>query len=330
MPDETCQTQAVQNDTEAKIKNESEVNSPHHELESTNKTETKEVQEEEIDKSLADETSGLTAEKSNGHVNEDDCSQDVDKNENEKELCSESPKSSPKKVADTNDNNESTKETSKQTTLKEDDKCSSSTTPTTSIQKENVSNVAKAVDKGNDQDPSNPKKEIVSSSSVSTNATSQDNVTRSINDDSRVEIKNKNEGSAETTNSNKSSEKGKPQKSSSCGSECQNQLNDRGRQKRTSDVSNECEGAVVSGTRRSAAEPHSSSLPKNTSKTPSAAAAKLNTLEILTAKHLNDGSKFEIFKGLIEVGKMTNKEVVNAVLYLVRNKKIILMLSVKK
>ena len=84
-------------------------------------------------------------------------------------------------------------------------------------------------------------------------------------------------------------------------------------------MSNECEGtATVSGTRRSAAEPHSSSLPKNTSKTPSAAVAKLNTLEILTAKHLNDGSKFEIFKGLIEVGKMTNKEVVNAVLYLVR------------
>ena len=78
-----------------------------------------------------------------------------------------------------------------------------------------------------------------------------------------------------------------------------------------------------------AAEPHSSSLPKNTSKPPSAAAAKLNTLEILTAKHLNDGSKFEIFKGLIEVGKMTNKEVVNAVLYLVRNTIFLFVIMIK-
>ena len=118
-----------------------------------------------------------------------------------------------------------------------------------------MSNVAKDKD-SNDQDPSNSKKEIVNSTSVSSNITSQVDTTSSVNNTTSVEINSRNEVSLESTNSNKSSDKGKPQKSGSCGSECQNQLNEKAKQKKTSDhVSNECEGtATVSGTRRSAAE----------------------------------------------------------------------------
>ena len=109
----------------------------------------------------------------------------------------------------------------------------------------------------------------------------------------------------------------KPQQTS-CESECQNVSNDRGKQKPVSESSlSETSSAVA--TQRTAQEPRSSStLPNNASKASSAVATKPNTLEILTAKHINDSSKFEVFKGLIEVGKMSNKEVVNAVLYLVR------------
>ena len=133
------------------------------------------------------------------------------------------------------------------------------------------------------------------------------------NEDCAGENKEKYKCSEKT---NKTSESVKPQQIS-CESECQNVSHDRGKQKPVSESSlSETSSAVA--TQRSAEPRSSATLPNNASKAPSAVATKPNTLEILTAKHLNDSSKFEIFKGLIEVGKMSNKEVVNAVLYLVR------------
>ena len=51
--------------------------------------------------------------------------------------------------------------------------------------------------------------------------------------------------------------------------------------------------------------------PKKTS------APKVTMVEVLASKHLSDASKFHVFKELVQDGHMSNKEVVNTVLYLV-------------
>ena len=45
---------------------------------------------------------------------------------------------------------------------------------------------------------------------------------------------------------------------------------------------------------------------------------KVSITEVLASKHLNDASKFHVFTGLVQDGQMSNKEVVNSILYLVR------------
>lgn len=46
---------------------------------------------------------------------------------------------------------------------------------------------------------------------------------------------------------------------------------------------------------------------------------KMSVSDVLKSPTLNDAAKFDVFKGLVEGGKLTNKEVVNAILHLVRN-----------
>ena len=47
---------------------------------------------------------------------------------------------------------------------------------------------------------------------------------------------------------------------------------------------------------------------------------KVSVDEVLRSKHLNDASKFHVFKELVQEGQMSNQEVVNSILYLVRKK----------
>ena len=302
--DEKCHAQSPQIEIKKNTKEELEV---------SHEKEIKIIQNTTINESPSEKTSNLAKDKSNGHVTEENNSDDdADKKGNDKDKDTNILPSSENNVTKINDNNDMSQEENKRNISREDDKCSPSTS-TISTQKEDVSK-AKIVDRGNEQDQSKKasRKEVANASS-NTKVPEKSSHPR---DDASLETKDKNDPKV-ASNPNKCIEKGKPQHTS-CESECQNQLNARGKTKRASDTNNACEGSSATGTRQPAAEPHPSSLPSNSSKVPSAAASKLNTLEILTAKHLNDGSKFEIFKGLIEVGKMTNKEVVNAVLYLVR------------
>ena len=45
----------------------------------------------------------------------------------------------------------------------------------------------------------------------------------------------------------------------------------------------------------------------------------LSVSDVLKSPTLNDDAKFDVFKGLVEGGRLTNKEVVNAILHLVRS-----------
>ena len=47
--------------------------------------------------------------------------------------------------------------------------------------------------------------------------------------------------------------------------------------------------------------------------------SSVSVVEILKSPHLDDAGKFDVFRGLVEAGKLTNKEVVNSVLHLVRS-----------
>jgi hypothetical protein len=57
---------------------------------------------------------------------------------------------------------------------------------------------------------------------------------------------------------------------------------------------------------------------KMTNDAKSVDADKMSVSDVLSSTTLNDSAKFEIFRGLVEGGKLTNKEVVNAILHLVR------------
>ena len=46
--------------------------------------------------------------------------------------------------------------------------------------------------------------------------------------------------------------------------------------------------------------------------------AALTAAEVMKSKSLNDSAKFEVFKSMVTEGKISNKEVVNSVLHLVR------------
>ena len=59
-----------------------------------------------------------------------------------------------------------------------------------------------------------------------------------------------------------------------------------------------------------------SSTAKQT-KIASVSVPKVSITEALASKHLNDASKFHVFTGLVQDGQMSNKEVVNSILYLV-------------
>ena len=61
-----------------------------------------------------------------------------------------------------------------------------------------------------------------------------------------------------------------------------------------------------------------SSTAKQT-KIASVSVPKVSITEVLASKHLNDASKFHVFTGLVQDGQMSNKEVVNSILYLVRS-----------
>ena len=216
-----------------------------------------------------------------------------------------------KKVEISNDTNVISPSEDKQKTSNGDD-TSSSSSPITCNEKEEVIKAEVSQKMNSEIKSSNVLiEETVKAPSPKSEIKPQDKSSSS-NEDCAGENKEKYKCSEKT---NKTSERVKPQKVS-CENECQNVSNDRGKQKPVSE-SSETSSAVA--TQRTAEPRSSSTLPNNASKAPSAVATKPNTLEILTAKHLNDTSKFEIFKGLIEVGKMSNKEVVNAVLYLVRS-----------
>ena len=218
-----------------------------------------------------------------------------------------------KKIEISNDTNVISPSEDKQKTSNGDD-TSSSSSPITCNEKEEVIKAEVSQKMNSEIKSSNVLiQETVKAPSLKSEIKPQDKSSSS-NEDCAGENKEKYKCSEKT---NKTSERAKPQQIS-CENEFQSVSNDRGKQKPVSDSSlSETSSAVA--TQRTA-EPRSSSvLPNNASKAPSAVATKPNTLEILTAKHLNDTSKFEIFKGLIEVGKMSNKEVVNAVLYLVRS-----------
>ena len=62
----------------------------------------------------------------------------------------------------------------------------------------------------------------------------------------------------------------------------------------------------------------SSTTAKQT-KIASVSVPKVSITEVLASKHLNDASKFHVFTGLVQDGQMSNKEVVNSILYLVRS-----------
>ncbi len=47
--------------------------------------------------------------------------------------------------------------------------------------------------------------------------------------------------------------------------------------------------------------------------------SSVSVVEILKSPHLDDAGKFDVFRGLVEAGKLTNKEVVNSILHLVRS-----------
>ena len=46
--------------------------------------------------------------------------------------------------------------------------------------------------------------------------------------------------------------------------------------------------------------------------------AALTAAEVMKSKSLDDSAKFEVFKSMVTEGKISNKEVVNSVLHLVR------------
>jgi hypothetical protein len=46
----------------------------------------------------------------------------------------------------------------------------------------------------------------------------------------------------------------------------------------------------------------------------------VSVLDVLKSTKLDDAAKFGVFHGLVEAGKLTNKEVVNSVLHLVRRR----------
>ena len=298
--DDICQKHSVKNEIQDKA---------HKDLEG-NKEKGK-VQNETVNASSSDETAELVTEKSNGHDSNEDCSHDDTKSDDKKEGTN-IPSVIEEKVYEMNENDEPVIENNKPSNSEEDEKYSSST----STLSPNVQNeYFKTEDKANDKEQSNDistKVQITTNSS--TPSTKIPDKASAVDNQPSVEVKKKDDRSM-VRNKTKTSEIEKPQQNANT-SECHKQQQEREKQKRTNDVNNMCESSAI-GTKQPA-EPHSSSFPNNSSKAPSAATAKLNTLEILTAKHLNDSSKFEIFKGLIEVGKMTNKEVVNAVLYLVR------------
>jgi len=49
--------------------------------------------------------------------------------------------------------------------------------------------------------------------------------------------------------------------------------------------------------------------------------SRLSAQEVLKSTSLDDGGKFGAMRGLVEAGRLTNKEVVNSVLHLVSGKK---------
>ena len=57
---------------------------------------------------------------------------------------------------------------------------------------------------------------------------------------------------------------------------------------------------------------------KNSKVSSKATNPKVSVDEVLRSKHLNDASKFHVFKELVQQGQMSNQEVVNSILYLVR------------
>ena len=218
-----------------------------------------------------------------------------------------------KKIGISNDNNVISPSEDKQKTSNGED-TSSSSSPITCNEKEEVIK-AEVSQKVNSKIKSSNVliEETIKAPSLKSEIKPQDKSSSS-NEDCAGDNKEKYKCSEKT---NKTSERAKPQQIS-CENECQSVSNDRGKQKPVSDSSlSETSSAVA--TQRTAEPRSSSTLPNNATKVPPAVATKPNTLEILTANHLNDCSKFEIFRGLIEAGKMSNKEVVNAVLYLVRS-----------
>ena len=227
---------------------------------------------------------------------------------NLKDTENENVSTEEKKIEISNDTNVISPSEDEQKTSNGDD-TSSSSSPITCNEKGEVINAEVSQKVKSEIESSN---ETAKAHSLKSENKPQDKSSFS-NEDCAGENKEKYKCSEKT---NKTSERVKPQQIS-CESECQNVSNDRGKQKPVSGLSlSETSSAVA--TQRSAEPRSSATLPNNASKASSAVATKPNTLEILTAKHLNDSSKFEVFKGLIEVGKMSNKEVVNAVLYLVR------------
>ena len=310
-----CQKQSAKNETQKESIRELKVSCQKEE---------EERKTSKVSESPIHETLDLVQGKSNGHYNKVDDSPNTHKDKYGEDEDDDKAASDEKNTVEIKNDTETTHEESTLTIANEEDRCSPST-PTTSPEKEDTSKdevtdkVVNEADRGNDPNQSNniaaSRNETGNTFSTTSNSTITDTVS-SAHDESSVEAKTKDENYSVGSNQSKCDEKEKPQQTLR-EKECQKQLADRGKEKKTSDAKTICEGSTT-GTRRQA-EPHSSSLLNNSSKAaPSVAVAKLNTLEILSAKHLNDGSKFEIFKGLIEVGKMTNKEVVNAVLYLVR------------
>ena len=80
---------------------------------------------------------------------------------------------------------------------------------------------------------------------------------------------------------------------------------------------------VVSATTTTKAEkkpptPAQESSTAKQTKIASVSVPKVSITEVLASKHLNDASKFHVFTGLVQDGQMSNKEVVNSILYLVR------------
>ena len=251
------------------------------------------------DESELDEPTNLRAAKSNGYqVSPENGFRNPDKKNQNKDEGTDSP-SLPEEKDNRIHNNEPEKDSVRITTPNIPIECDKSEESPTTSENSDIHQSSATSNKMQTATVSSNKKFIDERSSVE--------------NDSPEETKCKDEITV-VCSTNKYSEKGKPQQNS-CTSECHNQPQERQKQKRVTDANTVCESSSTAT--KNSTEPHSSSLPTNSVKV-APAVAKLNTFEILTARHLNDASKFEIFKGLIEVGKMTNKEVVNAVLYLVR------------